>query len=125
MIEHSGGVNPYYGLLDDAIASECVFKPKPGYYCRTDYDVDKTTGEPNKMWKEAELYCAKFWLDLYKDEKFNKFVEKKFAFEDQELISATQDVLAMMEGKAVIPDEKGLVAEEESEEHLEIDSAEE
>jgi len=102
-----------------------VFKPKPGYYCRTDYDVDKTTGEPTKMWKEAELYCAKFWLDLYKDEKFNKFVEKKFAFEDQELISATQDVLAMMEGRAAIPDEKGLVAEEESEEHLEIDSAEE
>ena len=125
LIEHSGGVNPYYGLLDDAIASECVFKPKPGYYCRTDYDVDKTTGEPTKMWKEAELYCAKFWLDLYKDEKFNKFVEKKFAFEDQELISATQDVLAMMEGRAAIPDEKGLVAEEESEEHLEIDSAEE
>lgn len=125
LIEHSGGVNPYYGLLDDAIASECVFKPKPGYYCRTDYDVDKTTGEPIKMWKEAELYCAKFWLDLYKDEKFNKFVEKKFAFEDQELISATQDVLAMMEGKATIPDEKGLVAEEEPEEHLEIDSAEE
>lgn len=125
LIEHSGGVNPYYGLLDDAIASECVFKPKPGYYCRTDYDVDKTTGEPTKMWKEAELYCAKFWLDLYKDDMFNKFVEKKFAFEDQELISATQDVLAMMEGKAAIPDEKGLVAEEESEEHLEIDSAEE
>lgn len=125
LIEHSGGVNPYYGLLDDAIASECVFKPKPGYYCRTDYDVDKTTGEPVKMWKEAELYCAKFWLDLYKDEKFNKFVEKKFAFEDQELISATQDVLAMMDGRTAIPDEKGLVAEDETEERLEIDSAEE
>lgn len=125
LIEHSGGVNPYYGLLDDAMAAECVFKPKNGYYCRTDYDVDKTTGEPIKMWKEAELYCAKFWLDLYKDEKFNKYVEKKFAFEDQELISATQDVLAMMEGRADIPEqEQGLVAEDEDEERLEIDATE-
>ena len=39
LIEHSGGVNPYYGLLDDAIASECVFKPKPGYFPLPDYDL--------------------------------------------------------------------------------------
>ena len=69
--------------VDDAMAAGCVFKPKNGYYCRTDYDVDKETGEPVKMWKEADLYCAKFWIDLYKDEKFNKYVEQKFAFEDQ------------------------------------------
>lgn len=123
LIEHSGGVNPYYGLLDDAMAAGCVFKPKNGYYCRTDYDVDKETGEPIKKWKEAELYCAKFWLDLYKDEKFNKYVEKKFAFEDQELISATQDVLSMLEGRSAIPEEEqGLIAEDEDDERLEIDT---
>ena len=114
LIEHSGGINPYYGLLDDAMAAGCVFKPKNGYYCRTDYDVDKETGEPVKMWKEADLYCAKFWIDLYKDEKFNKYVEQKFAFEDQELISATQDVLAMMEGRLEIPDETSLTTKEDA-----------
>ena len=87
---------------------------KRSYYCRTDYDVDKETGEPVKMWKEADLYCAKFWIDLYKDEKFNKYVEQKFAFEDQELISATQDVLAMMEGRLEIPDETSLTTKEDA-----------
>ena len=66
------------------------------------------------MWKEADLYCAKFWVDLYKDEKFNKYVEQKFAFEDQELISATQDVLAMMEGRLEIPDETSLTTKEDA-----------
>lgn len=106
LIEHSGGINPYFGLLDEAMEAGCIFKPKPGRYCRTDFDVDKETGEPIKMWSENEIYNAKFWVPLYKDEKFNKYVEKKFAFEDQELISATQDVMAMLDGREEIPDEE-------------------
>lgn len=121
LIEHSGGINPYYGLLDDAIAAGVVFKPKAGRYARTDYDVDQTTGEVTRQWKEDELYCAKFWIPLYKDEKFNKYVEQKFAFEDEELISATQDVLAMINGEAEIPDETKLVAESETEENMTLD----
>lgn len=121
LIEHSGGINPYYGLLDDAIAAGVVFKPKAGRYARTDYDVDQTTGEVTRQWKEDELYCAKFWIPLYKDEKFNKYVEQKFAFEDEELISATQDVLAMINGEAEIPDETKLVAESEIEENMTLD----
>lgn len=121
LIEHSGGINPYYGLLDDAIAAGVVFKPKAGRYARTDYDVDQTTGEVTRQWKEDELYCAKFWIPLYKDEKFNKYVEQKFAFEDEELISATQDVLAMINGEAEIPEETKLVAENETEENMTLD----
>lgn len=121
LIEHSGGINPYYGLLDDAIAAGVVFKPKAGRYSRTDYDVDQTTGEVTRQWKEDELYSAKFWIPLYKDEKFNKYVEQKFAFEDEELISATQDVLAMINGEAEIPDETKLVAESETEENMTLD----
>lgn len=121
LIEHSGGINPYYGLLDDSIAAGVVFKPKAGRYARTDYDVDQTTGEVTRQWKEDELYCAKFWIPLYKDEKFNKYVEQKFAFADEELISATQDVLAMINNEAEIPDETKLVAESETEENMTLD----
>lgn len=121
LIEHSGGVNPYYGLLDDAIEAGVVFKPKAGRYSRTDYDVDKTTGEVTRQWKEDELYCAKFWIPLYTDEKFNKYVEQKFAFADEELISATQDVIAMINCEAEIPDETKLVAESETEENMTLD----
>lgn len=121
LIEHSGGINPYFGLLDDSIAAGVVFKPKNGRYSRTDYDVDQTTGEVTRQWKEDELYCAKFWIPLYTDEKFNKYVEQKFAFADEELISATQDVLAMINCEAEIPDETKLVAKSETEENMTLD----
>ena len=122
LIEHSGGVNPYYGLLDDAEAAGSVVRqsrPALRFY-RPKYDVDEATGEVTKWWKEDELYCAKFWIPLYKDETFNKYVETKFAFEDSEMISATQDVLAMIEGRSEIPlEETKLQAQEDDEDIVE------
>ena len=100
LILHNGGISPYYGLLDEAVESGEVYKPKPGYYSRTNFDVDKETGEVTKMWKEDELYCKEFWIDIYKTENFRHFVEAKFAFEDQELINSSQNVMDMIDGKA-------------------------
>lgn len=102
LILHAGGISPYYGLLDEAIDSGIVYKPKPGYYARIGYDVqvDKETGElgkPDRVWKESELYCAKFWIPLYKNETFRHYVEAKFAFEDQVLINASEDIMKLME----------------------------
>jgi RecA/RadA recombinase len=102
LILHAGGISPYYGLLDEAIDCGIVYKPKPGYYARIGYDVqvDKETGElgkPERVWKESELYCAKFWIPLYKDETFRHYVEAKFAFEDQVLINASEDIMKLME----------------------------
>lgn len=98
LIDHNGGINPYFGLLEEAIDCGLVIKPKPGTFTRPDYDKD------GKTWKETELYCAKFWVDLYKDQTFNNLVERKFAFEDSVLISATQDVLSMIDGHSEIPE---------------------
>ena len=102
LILHAGGISPYYGLLDEAIDCGIVYKPKPGYYARIGYDVqvDKETGElgkPERIWKETELYCAKFWIPLYKDETFRHYVEAKFAFEDQVLINSSEDVMKLMQ----------------------------
>ena len=110
LILHNGGVSPYYGLLDEAVECGEVYKPKPGYYSRTNFDVDKTTGEPTKMWKEDELYNKDFWIPIYQTENFRHFVEAKFAFEDQELISSSENVLAMINGKTPAP-----VADEDEE----------
>ena len=98
LIDHNGGINPYFGLLQEAMDCGLVIKPKPGAFTRPDYDKD------GKIWKETELYCAKFWVDLYKDQTFNNLVERKFAFEDSVLISATQDVLSMIDGHSEIPE---------------------
>ena len=103
LILHNGGVSPYYGLLDEAIDCGEVYKPKPGYYSRTNFDVDKATGEATKMWKEEELYCPEFWIPIYQTENFRHYVEAKFAFEDQELITSSQNVLDMINGKTSVP----------------------
>ena len=102
LIQHNGGINPYYGLLDEAIESGAVYKPKPGYYSRTDYDIDKETGEVTKQWKEEQLYCAEFWIPLYKDEKFKKYVENKFSYDDSVLIASNQDVMKLISGEQEI-----------------------
>ena len=103
LILHNGGVSPYYGLLDEAIDCGEVYKPKPGYYSRTNFDVDKTTGEATKLWREEELYCPEFWIPIYQTENFRHYVEAKFAFEDQELITSSQNVLDMINGKTSVP----------------------
>lgn len=99
LIQHQGGINPFFGLLDEAEESGVVVRqshPALRFY-RPDYDVNKETGEVTKWWKETELYCAAFWVPLYKNETFRHFVETKFAFEDQVMITTSQDVMAMME----------------------------
>lgn len=127
MIQYNGGINPFYGLLDEAIESGIVYKPKPGYYCRVGIDtpVDETTGElgtPTKLWKEDDLYVAEFWIPLYKNETFIKYVETKFSFEEQEVITATQDVMAMINGTAEIPSKDAELAANSS---VDIDPEEE
>lgn len=107
LIEHSGGINPYFGLLEDAVAAGVVIKPKPGRYTRPEYDTD------GREWKEEELYCAKFWIPLYKNEDFIKFVEKKFAFEDTQLISSVENIMDLMSIDESQLSEKTLTAEGE------------
>lgn len=103
LILHNGGISPYYGLLEEAMACDEVYKPKPGYYARTNFDTDKTTGECTKMWREEELYCPEFWIPIYQTETFRHYVEAKFAFEDQELITSSQNVMDMINGKTAVP----------------------
>lgn len=105
LIRLDGGLDPFFGLLDDAIDSGCVFKPQNGYYSRTDYDVDKETGEVKKMWKESELYCAAFWVPLYRDQKFVDFMEDRFSFVNAKLISSQVNVMDLIDGAIEITDE--------------------
>lgn len=93
LIEHSGGINPYFGLLEDAIDSGAVIKVKQGVsvvYQRVGIDED------GKTWKEADLYCAAFWIPLYKNDVFNHYVEKKYAFEDTTLVASVENIMDLM-----------------------------
>lgn len=108
LIRHDGGIDPFFGLLEEAIACDVVMKPKNGYYARNFKcidrngndvsDIDFNTGEVVKMWKEADLYCGKFWVPIFKNKTFVDFVEDKFSFVNTKLISAQHNVMDMING---------------------------
>ena len=66
-----GGIDPYSGLLDVALAGGYVTKPSNGWYQL----VDKTTGEclGTKV-REKDTRTEEFWSDLLEDESFRAFI---------------------------------------------------
>jgi len=70
------GISKWSGLMDMALESGHVIKPKVGWFQK----VDMTTGEIlDKNWRMADTYCADFWLPILQCSKFNEFIEKKYA----------------------------------------------
>jgi hypothetical protein len=119
LIELDGGINPYYGLLDEAIESGVVKKEKKGVsnvFVRPKYDTD------GREWKEKDLYCAKFWVPIFADDAFNDFLERKFSFEESSLTAATENIADMIaKGDWSNLSEISLNARNENEESAEDD----
>lgn len=97
LIEHNGGINPFFGLLEDSVESGVVIKTKNAHFARVDHDIDKETGEVLTHWHERDLYCAKFWIPLYKSKKFNEFLESKYAYFETELTAVSDNIMDLLE----------------------------
>jgi len=95
MISHYGGLNPFYGLLDDAVGCGLITSPSAGYYTRPDYDTD------GKKYREKDLYTMEngieFWKPILKDEVFLDFCKKKYTFVDREFFTKENDVNAIFD----------------------------
>jgi len=74
------GVDRWFGLLDDLVESGVVNKDKPGSYYRVDIDLDKTTGEITKTFKEEETYSEEFVKPLLTNTKFSDFIKCKYNY---------------------------------------------
>lgn len=92
----SGGVQKWSGLLDVALATGHVVKPKNGWYTRP--SLDGVVGQ-GKNWRKAATDSAEFWEPLLADTSFQKAVE--------ELYSLNSSKLFMMDADA----EEGVVVE--------------
>ena len=70
-----GGIDPYSGLLDVALAGGYVTKPSNGWYQL----VDKSTGEclGTKV-REKETREEAFWADLLVDDDFKAFIRNGY-----------------------------------------------
>jgi RecA/RadA recombinase len=69
------GISKWSGLLDMALESGHVIKPKNGWYQK----VDLETGEVSeKSYREKDTYTADFWLPVLKSKSFRAWVESKY-----------------------------------------------
>jgi RecA/RadA recombinase len=69
------GISKWSGLLDMALESGHVIKPKNGWYQK----VDLETGEVSeKSYREKDTYTADFWLPVLKSKSFRAWVESRY-----------------------------------------------
>jgi len=70
---YDAGINPFYGILEDALEGGYVIKPNNGWYTRPCVEDDK-------KWREAHIYTKEFWLDIFKNTDLRKYLENKYSY---------------------------------------------
>ena len=89
LVTYAGGIDPYSGLMDLALESGHVVKPKQGWYAK----VNMATGEiSDKNHRLKQTSCDSFWADILADEKFQEFVKAKFKVSHNSLLERVTDV---------------------------------
>lgn len=70
------GISKWSGLMEMALESGHVIKPKVGWFQK----VDMETGViDDKNYRMADTYAFGFWHPILQCAKFNEFIEKKYA----------------------------------------------
>ena len=83
-VSFTGGINKFSGLLDIALESKHVIKPKNGWYQR----VDEDGVVEEKKYREKETNSAAFWLPVLKQKSFQKYVEDRYRVAAGEILAS-------------------------------------
>jgi RecA/RadA recombinase len=73
-VSWEGGIEKYSGLLEVAMESGHVVKPKNGWYA----PVNQETGEIGGNKRLKDIMNSEFWNPILEDEVFRKFVENQY-----------------------------------------------
>jgi hypothetical protein len=73
-IKYNGGIDIFYGILDEAVEGGFIEKTNTGYYLRKHIKDDK-------KWRERDLYCSDFWTPLFKETKLKEYLESQWSFD--------------------------------------------
>lgn len=76
-IKNEGGLDYWYGLLDDAIDMGAVEQSGNRY--------SRPCVENDKKWWEKDIYCSEFWIPVFKNTNFKELLESKYSFRDSSL----------------------------------------
>jgi recombination protein RecA len=79
-IKSNGGLDTFYGLLEDALEGGFVESPKNGYYSRPCVKDDKPC-------KEVDIYTSDFWIPVLKNNsgEFINYLEDLYSFKNQNI----------------------------------------
>ncbi len=78
-VSFDGGISKYSGLLDLALESGHVIKPKVGWY--------QKAGE-EKNYREKDTYTKEFWMPILLDKTFYDFVKSKYSIAVTQMINS-------------------------------------
>ena len=82
-VTFNGGISKWSGLVDMALESGHVVKPKNGWYQR----VDMKTGEVSeKSYRLKDTMNKDFWDPVLKCDLFNTFVKEKYQIATGDMI---------------------------------------
>jgi len=88
-VSWEGGIEPYSGLLEVALAGGYVTKPNVGWYAR----VDMKTGEiEDTKVREKDTLTKKFWDPIFKDTDFKEFVKTYYSVGHKPLLDIDLDI---------------------------------
>ncbi len=104
-IKQSGGLDLFYGLLDDAIEcgvvkqsiTKSTGKPKKGYWRNDFMPIDEGLAE-------RDIYNKEFWITIFKNTNFSDFLESKYTSKDKELDVADDDVVDLIDSDEYVRD---------------------
>ena len=84
-----GGIAPYSGLLDVALAGGYVQKPNVGWYCR----VDTETGElVQPKVREKDTLTEEFWKPIFETTNFKEFLKGHYQIGHKPLLDVELDI---------------------------------
>lgn len=93
-VYYDGGISKWSGLLDIALQSKHVIKPKNGWYQK----VDLETGEIfDKNYREKNTLNKEFWDSILQSPSFNKWVEDYYTLNGDLVIDETEMESVMQE----------------------------
>jgi len=73
LVTYEDGINPWYGLLEDALEAGVVEKPNVGFYSRPCVEDDK-------KFREKQIYTSDFWMPIFKNTDFKEYLETKYSY---------------------------------------------
>jgi RecA/RadA recombinase len=86
-VSFDGGISTWSGLLELALESKHVIKPKNGWYQR----VDSEGVIEEKNYREKDTDTKDFWMPILKQKSFRDFIENKYRVASGEIMTSNID----------------------------------